>query len=143
MLDLVVVKMTSPEDFPFEVEIWTEPLVWIGKERMIYKENLRQLLPLVLAPEPCVYRSRAIEAHEQNGIRWRIVYSSPSYAGTIAAVRANIGLTVLPVTMIPDRLVRIDHFLPPLPDIHVSLIRQNGKEGPAIASLIEFSLGKY
>lgn len=142
MLDLVLVKMTSPEDFPFGVEIWTEPLVWVGKEGMIYKQNSALPIPLVLAPEPCVYRSRAVAALEENGIRWRMVYSSPSYAGTIAAVRANMGLTVLPITMIPEKLIRIDDFLPSLPDIHVSLIRQNSKDSPAVNSLIEFLLRK-
>ena len=142
MLDLVLVKMTSPEDFPFGVEIWAEPLVWVGKEGMIYKQNSGTPLPLVLAPEPCVYRSRAIAALEQNRIRSRIVYSSSSYAGTIAAVRANMGVTVLPITMIPQKLIRIDDLLPSLPDIHVSLIRQNIKDSPAIDSLIEFLLRK-
>lgn len=142
MLDLVLVKMTSPEDFPFGVEIWAEPLVWVGKEGMIYKQNAGMPLPLVLAPEPCVYRSRAIAALEEKGIRSRIVYSSPSYAGIIAAVRANMGVTVLPITMIPQKLIRIDDLLPSLPDIHVSLIRQNSKQSPAIDSLIEFLLGK-
>jgi DNA-binding transcriptional LysR family regulator len=142
MLDLVLVKMTSPEDFPFGVEIWAEPLVWVGKEGFIYKQNQDLPVPLVLAPEPCVYRSRAIAALEKNGIRWRMVYSSPSYAGTIAAVRANMGVTVLPITMIPENLMKIDNFLPSLPDIHVSLIRQNSKDGAAIESLIEFLLKK-
>lgn len=142
MFDLVLVKMTSPEDFPFGVEIWAEPLVWVGKEGMIYKQNSGMPLPLVLAPEPCVYRSRAIAVLEQNGIRSRIVYSSPSYAGTIAAVRANMGVTVLPITMIPQKLIRIDNLLPSLPDIHVSLIRQNSKDSPAIDSLSEFLLQK-
>lgn len=142
MLDLVLVKMTSPEHFPFGVEIWTEPLVWVGKEGMIYKKNLETPLPLVLAPEPCVYRSRAIVALEQHGIRSRIVYSSASYAGIIAAVRANMGVTVLPITMIPPKLVKIDNVFPSLPDIHVSLVKQNNKTGPAIDSLIEFLLSR-
>ncbi len=142
MLDLVLVKMTSPEDFPFGVEIWAEPLVWVGKEGMIFKQNQDAPLPLVLAPEPCVYRSRAIAALEESRIRWRMVYSSPSYAGTIAAVRANMGVTALPITMIPEKLMRIDNLLPALPDIHVSLLRQNSKDSPAIESLIEFLLKK-
>ena len=140
MLDLVLVKMISPEDFPSGVEIWAEPLVWVGKEGMVYEQNSGAPVPLVLAPEPCVYRSRAIAALEEKGIRWRMVYSSPSYAGTIAAVRANMGVTVLPITMVPENLVKISNLLPPLPDIHVSLIRQNSKDGPAIESLIEFLL---
>ncbi len=141
-LDLVLVKMTSPEGFPFGVEVWTEPLVWVGKEGMTIPSNPENPIPLVLAPEPCVYRSRAIEALEKDRIGWRMVYSSPSYAGTIAAVKANMGFTVLPVTMIPEKLIRIDHLLPALPELHVSLLRQNNKESPAIESLIEFLLKK-
>lgn len=139
-LDLVLVKMTSPQDFPFGVEIWTEPLVWVGKEGFIDQKKLALPVPLVLAPEPCVYRSRAIAALDQKGIRWRVVYSSPSYAGTIAAVRANMGVTVLPITMIPEQLAKIHDILPSLPDIHVSLIKQNTKNDPAIDSLMEFLL---
>lgn len=142
LLDLVLVKMTSPEDFPFGVEIWAEPLVWVCKEGMTLKKDLSTPVPLILAPEPCVYRSRAIAALEQSGIQWRIMYTSPSYAATIAAVNANMGVTVLPITMIPEKLERLDNFLPELPDIHVSLLKQKSKDSPPIGSLYEFLLKK-
>lgn len=141
-LDLVLIKMPSPEDFPFGVEIWTEPLVWVYKEGGILEKDADSPVPLILAPEPCVYRSRAIAALKESEIRWRIVYTSPSYAATIAAVRANMGVTVLPVTMIPSKLQRLDDFFPNLPDIHVSLLKQNMKDSPAIRSLHEFLLKK-
>lgn len=142
-LDLVVVKMSTPQEFPHGVEIWKEPLVWVGKYASLSPKQKDKSLPLVLSPEPCVYRSRAISALEKTPQKWRVVYTSPSYAGTIAAVKANMGITVLPVTMIPDQLEKIDDpFLPPLPDIHVSLLKQNSKPSAAIDTLGQFLLKK-
>jgi DNA-binding transcriptional LysR family regulator len=138
MLDIVLVKMSSSTDFPHGVEVWQEPLVWVSQQGVVPQNTP---LPLVLSPDPCVYRARAIAALERASIRWRVVYASPSYAGTIAAVKANMGVTVLPITMIPKGLNRINgSFLPSLPDLHVSLLKQAGPLSPAIATLEEFLL---
>lgn len=142
-LDLVLVKMSSPQDFPHGVEVWTEPLVWVSKSGYPPERKENEPLPLVVSPEPCIYRARAIAALEKAGIRWRLVYSSPSYAGKIAAVRAAMGITVLPITMIPEGLSSIPTpLLPRLPDIHVSLLKQEGALSPATESLREFILKK-
>lgn len=143
MLDLVVVKMSSPQEFPNGVDIWKEPLVWVSKNGQIPMIQENGPIPLVLSPEPCVYRSRAIATLEAANIRWRMVYTSPSYAGTMAAVKANMGVTVFPITMIPDQLDQITSaLLPPLPDVHVSLLSQTEKAGPVIETLKEFLLKK-
>ena len=140
LLDLVLVKMSSPEDFPNGVEVWKEPLVWVGKNENPLREN--SPIPLVLSPEPCVYRSRALSSLDRAGIQWRIVYTSPSYAGIIAAVKANMGITVLPKTMIPNGLdLLAQKSLPTLSDLHVSLLKQNISSS-AIKTLEEFLLKK-
>lgn len=142
MFDLVIVKMSSLEEFPDGVEIWKEPLVWVGKHET-FSSIQEDPLPLVLSPEPCIYRSRAIAALEARNIRWRMVYTSQSYAGTIAAVKANMGVTVFPKRMVPQDLQRLlKPSLPTLPDIHVSLLRQAGKSSPAIESLSQFLIEK-
>lgn len=141
--DLVVVKLSSPRDFPYGVEIWKEPLVWVSKYGTLPLMQQGAALPLVLSPEPCVYRSRAIAALEAANIRWRMVYTSPSYAGTIAAVKANMGATVLPITMISDELQQVmPPLLPELSDIHVSLIKQEGRSSAALDTLSQFLLQK-
>jgi DNA-binding transcriptional LysR family regulator len=143
MLDLTVLKMSSPEEFPHGVEIWKEPLTWVSKEGAFQGMQENRPVSLVLSPEPCVYRSKAIEALEVAKIRWRIVYTSPSYAGIVAAVKANMGITVFPITMIPDHLEEvIDPFLPPLPEIHVSLLKKVQEPTPAIETLRQFLLKK-
>lgn len=138
--DMVLVKMSRPEDFPNGVEVWSEPLEWLGKSDYSLNENIP--LPLVLSPEPCVYRASALKSLENAGIRWRTAFISPSYAGVIAAVNAGMGITALPHTMRPVGLEIIqESFLPRLPDIHVSLLKQTNKN-ECLQSLEDFLLKK-
>ncbi|WP_080239426.1 LysR substrate-binding domain-containing protein [Spirosoma rigui] len=140
--DLIMVKMSRPEDFPNGVDVWSEPLEWVGKGNYLATIDRTAPLPLVLSPQPCVYRARAIQALDEAGIAWRLVYSSPSYAGTVAAVKAGMGVTVFPKTIVPDQLARMDNdWLPALSDTHVSLLRQVNNN-PAEQSLEDFVLKK-
>lgn len=137
--DLVLVKMNRPEDFPNGQDVWSEALEWVGDASLVSPEKP---LPLVLAPKPCVYRASAIEALEQAGRSWRLVLSSPSYAGAVAAVKAGLGITVMPHTMIPDTLSALDRsLLPALGATHVSLLKHRA-DNPAINSLEGFVLKK-
>ncbi len=142
-LDVALIKMRSAQEFPYGVDIWREPLVWVkpkGAAPLICPDKP---LSLVLSPEPCVYRARAIAALEKAHMRWRIVYTSPSYAGIIAAVKANMGITALPLSMIPDPLEKIEKgILPELSDLHVSLLKQVEQANPAIETLNQFLLKK-
>jgi len=122
IFDIVLVKMNRPEDFPNGVDVWSEPLKWVGNANLL---SPNKLIPLVLSPAPCVYRRAAIDALEKSGRSWRLVFSSTSYTSSVAAVRAGMGITVMPSTMIPDELIEIESkYLPNLPDTHVSLIKQ-------------------
>jgi DNA-binding transcriptional LysR family regulator len=138
--DLVLVKMNRPENFPNGLNVWSEPLCWVGDANLIDKEKP---IPLVLSPQPCVYRAAAIKALNENGQKWRLVLSSPSYAGMGAAVKAGMGITVIPHTMIPLGLHAIDaSILPKLEDTHVSLLKHRAGNA-AINSLEEFVLRKF
>ena len=66
--------------------------MWVAAEYYQMKEPI----PLVLSPQPCIYRARALGALDRMGKPWQIAYTSPSLAGTIAAVKAGLGVTVLP-----------------------------------------------
>jgi DNA-binding transcriptional LysR family regulator len=74
--DIVLVKMNRPEDFPNGVDVWSEPLKWVGNSNLICSDKP---IPLVLSPHPCVYRRSAINALEEVGRSWRLVFSSASY----------------------------------------------------------------
>lgn len=136
--DLVLLKLSSPDDFPNGLEIWSEKLEWVANKNAFNRINLEKALPLVLSPKPCVYRSRAIHALEQDAIKWQLVFSSSSYASKVAAVRAGLGLTVLPKTMIPADLKIIDSAtLPSLSDAHISLLKHK-TDNHAVSSLEQF-----
>ncbi len=135
--DLVLVKMNRPEDFPNGVDVLDEPLAWVGDAALAAGDAP---IPLVLAPRPCVYRAAALRVLEAAGVGWRHALVSPSFAGTTAAVRAGLGLTVLPRPMIPEDLMAVPTALLPSPgDIHVSMLKHAAGSG-AIDSLEEFVL---
>lgn len=125
--DLVLVKMNQPEDFPNGLEVWTETLEWVGNKDLFDFDH--QPVPLVLSPHPCVYRTRAIRALEAMNLKWRIVFSSHSYAGTVAAVKAGMGVTVLPRNMVPDELniIRTGRENSRLDDTHISLLKHHDR----------------
>jgi len=143
--DMVLVKMNRPEDFPNGVDVWSEPLKWVGDANLL---SLNKPIPLVLSPQPCVYRRAAIDALDRIGRSWRLVFSSASYTSTVAAVKAGMGITVIPSTMIPDELREIEvGYMPHLPDTHVSLLKQksdnsiiNTLEGFMLKKLRHFSV---
>jgi DNA-binding transcriptional LysR family regulator len=103
------------------VRVWREPLVWVaGQHDYVHGSGP---LPLVVSPEPCVYRKRAIESLERARRPWRIAYTCGSLAGSLAAVRAGLGIAVLPKEMVPDGLHVIDGDpLPDLKDTEIALL---------------------
>jgi DNA-binding transcriptional LysR family regulator len=71
-----------------------------------------------------------------------LVFSSTSYASTVAAVKAGMGITVMPSTMIPDDLREIEaKYISSLPDAHISLLKQTA-DNSIINALEGFVLKK-
>jgi len=137
--DLVLVKMTQPQDFPNGLEIWTEGLEWVNDGSVIHTDKP---IPLVASPQPCVYRARAINALEKQGLKWRLAFISTSYASTIAAVQAGLGVTALPRTMIPKTLETVAKTqLPSLDEIHISILKHQ-HDNSAVNSLAGFVIKK-
>jgi DNA-binding transcriptional LysR family regulator len=112
------------------VRVWREPLVWVaGHHDHVHGAGP---LPLVVSPEPCVYRKRATESLDRARRPWRIAYTCASLAGSIAAVRAGLGIAVLPKEMVPPGLHVIDGGpLPDLKDTEIALLSGAGLAPPA------------
>jgi DNA-binding transcriptional LysR family regulator len=134
--DLVLFKR-EPQGPGGGVEVWREVLVWAASPRLVLGEE--EPLPLVLAPVPDVYRKRALASLDAVGRPSRIVYTSPSLAGLQAAVRAGLGITVLPQEMVPDGIVRLGpaEDLPPIADTEIVLYRAPGPLSRAAELLAE------
>jgi DNA-binding transcriptional LysR family regulator len=128
--DLVLVKR-EPERSDRGVRVWREPLVWVAAERLTFPGQ--GPLPLVLSPPPCVYRKRATDSLNAARRPWRVAYSCASLAGQHAAVKAGLGMTVLPKDMVPAGLAAIERRegLPDLHDTEIALLSARKLSAPA------------
>ncbi len=112
------------------VRVWREPLVWAAARAALSLDV--GPLPLVVSPHPCVYRQRAIRALDGVGRPWRIAYTSTSLAGAQAAVRAALGVAVLPKAMVPPDFVVLRDGLPDLSDTEIALMTAAAPAPPAL-----------
>ncbi|MCW5703403.1 MAG: LysR substrate-binding domain-containing protein [Bradyrhizobium sp.] len=111
------------------LRVWREPLVWVSGGLDVKSAST---LPLAVSPRPCVYRKRATEALDRARRPWRIAYTCGSLAGTLAAVKARLGVTVLPKDMVPPDLEVIDGKpLPDLKDTEIALMESKRLSLPA------------
>ncbi|MBQ4837714.1 MULTISPECIES: LysR family transcriptional regulator [Pseudoalteromonas] len=125
-----------------ELESVTHPifmrdqLVWVGDLTLAKKD----VITLVTAPEGCIYRRRAIEALQQSGRPFRIVYSNADLTGLIAALNEGLGITVLAKNTVPSELSyqEYTHDLPMLGEIGISLIKNTQESAHAVNKLAEF-----
>jgi DNA-binding transcriptional LysR family regulator len=144
--DLIVVKQDPAGPYAGSRPLWRERPVFVGRERAA-PELTDGRLPLVLSPSPCVYRRRAVTALDAAGLPWDIAYTSPSFAGTVAAARAGLGVTVLPRTMVPEGLVALEagQGWPALPEVEIALLAAPRSAPPtvALAAFIEERIPTY
>ena len=119
------------------VAVWREVLVWAAGAGLVL--DRAEPLRLVLAPVPDIYRKRALAALDAIARPWRIVYTSPSLAGLQAAVRAGLGMTVLPREMVPAGFAMLgpEQGMPPLADTEIVLYRAPGSLSRAAELLAE------
>lgn len=135
-LDLVIA--IHPEKAPkTAAKSWVEDVVWITSPgNKIYTRNP---IPLIVAPEGCIYRDRMLSSLEGHHKAWRIVYTSPNNGGIQAAVKARVGITALcRSTVTPDmEILENTTELPSLSEVEIGL-HYHRKEIPDVAlKLIE------
>ena len=131
--DLVIIKQDPGQRHRQAQPLWREALVWVGARAVVFG---RGVVPLVLSPAPCVYRSRAIAALDGAGVGWSGVFASPSFAGCMAAVRAGLGVTVIPRAMVPAGLV-VQEGWPGLAEAEIALLSAP-RASRAVAALAGF-----
>jgi DNA-binding transcriptional LysR family regulator len=137
--DLIIVKQDPERRYTSSRPLWRERLVWVAAASLtpIFSEATRgRPLPLVLSPSPCVYRSRATRTLEGAGVTWSGVFTSPSFAGQAAAVRAGLGYAVMPRAMVPPELSVLRDW-PELAEVEIALLGQ-ARLSPAAAALAGF-----
>jgi DNA-binding transcriptional LysR family regulator len=140
--DMILFKMDDAKIIDKSQEIWSEKLEWVVSKSLAQSIQELKTIPLILSPQPCLYRSRAIQALQASNLNYNIVFTSSSYNSKIAAIRAGLGISVIPKSMIPkDLKILKNNSLPKMDDTHVGLI-QKDSENIVIASFTDFIMQK-
>ena len=110
-----VVLTIGLQDHPSAHTLQRAKLAWITSSESTGR--IERPVPLVVFSQPCRFKERAMEALDQAGIPWEIVFRSPSLTGLWAAARANIGVTVRSSYCVPAGLKLLDAKQVGLPDL--------------------------
>lgn len=136
--ELDVVVASREEDLPGGEMLLEDPLVWAASPAFVHDAGAP--VPLVTLPQGCRHRRAAIEGLEGQGRRWEIVFVSSGMAGVQAAVRAGLGLAVLPSTALVEGLrpVGLEPGLPALPPAHVAAFLSDDRPEGLQRSFVDF-----
>lgn len=119
-LDLVFIKWLAGADEGTTVR--RDTFAWVGQERTSIEPGAP--VPLIGYPAPALSRQLAINALEKAGRTWRITCTTREVNGILAAVRAGIGIAVLPQSLIPEDLMQVHSSfdLPPIGEVDFTLL---------------------
>jgi DNA-binding transcriptional LysR family regulator len=121
------------------------PMRWIvaRDELAAATHEAGEPVPLVVLDAPCLMRTAATSALDRAGVPWRVAFTSASLAGTWAAVKAGLGVSVRTPFGLPADLCALDAQdadLPPLPQLGLALYRSEPESEPPVARLAELIL---
>ncbi|HKK80376.1 MAG TPA: LysR family transcriptional regulator [Phaeodactylibacter sp.] len=106
------------------VKTWYDPLVWVGRKAEECAEwQQSQHIPIIVSPEPCVYRRQVVHRLASAQLAADLAYVSESYNSKLLAIRAGLGLAALPQSLVPDDCVIVKEGLPSLSPTQISLFR--------------------
>ena len=119
-----------------------EPVVWATSETHLAHEI--DPLPLALFIAPCPVRTLALDELEQRGRSYRLLFSSHSAMGIIAAVRSGLAVTAIASSSLWPGLRRLaeDDGFPPLAPVQVMLCRSMRADNPAVTRLADHILAQ-
>lgn len=128
------VILTVAESAPAgAILVKTDQLVWVGG---VHDMKVAHPVPLVLAPDGCMYRRRAIKRLGATG--YRINYINSDLAGISGALRSGLGVSVLARSSVPLELHELKTTqLPELGSINI-YIERHGHSGEAAERLITY-----
>lgn len=118
--------------------IKNDALVWVNKKDT--EVHLKKTIPLVVAPEGCLYRRRMLQRLSRINQPWSIVYTIPGLTGIQAAIAEGLGVTALAKSTVPESLDIIPESeqFPDLGEVTISLIREEDSRGEALDLLAEY-----
>jgi DNA-binding transcriptional LysR family regulator len=120
-LDLVFVK-EPPDPAAAGTLVLRDRFVWVGQETTAVEAD--KPVPLVTYRAPSLSRTMAIGALERQGRRWRVACTVRDVGGLVAAVRAGLGVSVFPHSLIPSDMSKVTNRfgLPDLDEVDFRLL---------------------
>lgn len=100
--DLILLINEHPEE-QNKPDVKRDKLVWVAA-RGFSNHDSTLPVPLIVAPEGCIYRKRAIQQLDQAGIAWQIIYTIMDLSGIKSAIEEGLGITVIAESTVPDSL---------------------------------------
>lgn len=139
-LDLVFVKWVSGAQEGEVVK--QDTFAWVGLEQTVLEPG--NPVPVIVYPAPSLSRKLALDALEEAGRTWRVTCTTKQISGILAALRAGIGVSVMPTSLVPEDLKvitkRFD--LPPVGDVDFTLIRNPLANTEVVDALTQAIMGR-
>lgn len=128
--------LTVAEQAPASaIQVKQDALVWVAGHP---EPALREPLPLVLAAEGCIYRRKTLQALEANERAYQITYTNNDLTGISAALKSNLGITVLAQSSVPADLYQLRHTNLPNPGKIGIYLERHGEDNPAAKRLKDY-----
>jgi len=118
------------------LDLFSEPLKWLTLDggRAVQQDPL----PLAVAEVGCAWRDAALNALQAAGRAYRIAYSSDTSMGQVAALRGDLAVAALPLSLADRDLVEApSHYnLPELPLTHIRVADDGSELAQAFVALV-------
>ena len=100
--DIILALQNNPHEEDSETQVKIDKLVWVSS--IGYSSQIPTKVPLIVAPQGCIYRDRAIKTLNQINQSWQIIYNIPDLTGIQQAIQEGLGVTVLARSTVPETL---------------------------------------
>lgn len=140
--DLDIAVFSYNAELDHQPPIHAEPLVWLGARHGSAID--KRPLPVSMAEPGCYWRTVALKALDDAGMDYRIAYTSEFCQAQIAAVRADLAIAAVPISVISDDLVHLGpaHGLPEIGEYRMTLAKRDG-HGPVEDALAEHVIAGF
>ncbi len=118
--------------------LWEEQLVWTGSGDFV--ADSPDPVELVLMHAPCSYRQIAFDALTKARKSWKLSIDANSVHAVQSAIRAGLGVSVLPVSAILEDMPLLEGDLPELPNTSVMCYFGTDGSNPYAQRFVDFLL---
>ena len=118
--------------------LYRDSLVWVMAPGFALQFD--RPLPLAALPPHCTHRGISLQALDQAGIAWNLIYVSSSTTGLLAAVEGGLAVAMVPGSCVTPGLMRLgpEQGMPPLPDFEVAIFVRDENPAPGCQAFVNF-----